>query len=132
MRYMLIILGDESRWGTLTDEERAANGAPWADYTQRLMDSGKFVSGEGLQSVTTATTLHIENGERVLTDGPFAETKEQIGGFYVIDCKDLDEALDLAAKMPHAEGGTTEIRPVMEYADPRLAELHGQAQGAAS
>ena len=132
MRYMLIILGDESRWGTLTDEERAANGAAWADYTQRLMDSGKFVSGEGLQSVTTATTLHIENGERVLTDGPFAETKEQIGGFYVIDSKDLDEALDWAAKMPHAEGGTTEIRPVMEYVDPRLAELHGQAQGAAS
>jgi len=132
MRYMLIILGDESRWGTLTDEERAANGAAWADYTQTLVDSGKFVSGEGLQSVTTATTLHIENGERVLTDGPFAETKEQIGGFYVIDCKDLDEVLDLAAKMPHAEGGTTEIRPVMEYADPRLAELHGQAQGAAS
>jgi hypothetical protein len=67
----------------------------------------------------------------VLTDGPFAETKEQIGGFYVIEAKDLDEAIDWAAKLPHAENGTTEIRPVMEYADPRLAELH-QEQGAAS
>jgi hypothetical protein len=132
MRYMLIILGDESQFASLSDEERAANGARWADYTQELVDSGTFVSGEGLQSVTTATTLHVENGERVLTDGPFAETKEQIGGFYVIECKDLDEAIDWAAKLPHAEHGTTEIRPVMEYVDPRLAELHGQTEGAAS
>jgi hypothetical protein len=129
---MLIILGDESQFASLSDEERAANGARWADYTKELVDSGTFVSGEGLQSVTTATTLHVENGERVLTDGPFAETKEQIGGFYVIECKDLDEAIDWAAKLPHAEHGTTEIRPVMEYVDPRLAELHGQTEGAAS
>ena len=132
MRYMLIILGDESQFASLSDEERAANGARWADYTKELVDSGTFVSGDGLQSVTTATTLHVENGERVLTDGPFAETKEQIGGFYVIECKDLDEAIDWAAKLPHAEHGTTEIRPVMEYVDPRLAELHGQTEGAAS
>jgi hypothetical protein len=131
MRYMLIILGDESQYASLSDEERAANGARWADYTKELVDAGKFVSGDGLQSVTTATTLRVENGERVLTDGPFAETKEQIGGFYVIEAKDLDEAIDWAAKLPHAENGTTEIRPVMEYADPRLAELH-QEQGAAS
>ena len=132
MRYMLIILGDESQFASLSDEERAANGARWADYTKELVDSGTFVSGEGLQSVTTATTLRVENGERVLTDGPFAETKEQIGGFYVIECKDLDEAIDWAAKLPHAEHGTTEIRPVMGYVDPRLAELHGQTEGAAS
>jgi hypothetical protein len=124
MRYMLIILGDESQFANLSDEERAANGARWADYTQALIDAGKFVSGEGLQSVTTATTVRVENGERVLTDGPFAETKEQIGGFYVIEAKDLDEAIDWAARLPHAEGGTTEVRPVMEYTDPRLAELH--------
>jgi hypothetical protein len=132
MRYMLIILGDESQFASLSDEERAANGARWADYTKELVDAGAFVSGDGLQSVTTATTLRVENGERVLTDGPFAETKEQIGGFYVIECRDLDEAIDWAAKLPHAENGTTEIRPVMEYEDPRLAELHGQAEGAAS
>jgi hypothetical protein len=132
MRYMLIILGDESQYAGLSEEEQAANGARWADYTKELVDSGAFVSGDGLQSVTTATTLRVENGERVLTDGPFAETKEQIGGFYVIEVKDLDEAVDWAAKLPHAEHGTTEIRPVMEYQDPRLAELHGQAEGAAS
>jgi hypothetical protein len=132
MRYMLIILGDESQYAGLSEEEQAANGARWADYTKELVDSGAFVSGDGLQSVTTATTLRVEDGERVLTDGPFAETKEQIGGFYVIEVKDLDEAIDWAAKLPHAEHGTTEIRPVMEYQDPRLAELHGQAEGAAS
>ena len=132
MRYMLIILGDESQYANLSAEEQAANGARWADYTKELVDAGAFVSGDGLQSVTTATTLRVENGERVLTDGPFAETKEQIGGFYVIECRDLDEAIDWAAKLPHAEMGTTEIRPVLEYADPRLAELHGQAEGAAS
>jgi hypothetical protein len=132
MRYMLIILGDESQYANLSAEEQAANGARWADYTKELVDAGAFVSGDGLQSVTTATTLRVENGERVLTDGPFAETKEQIGGFYVIECRDLDEAIDWAAKLPHAEMGTTEIRPVLEYTDPRLAELHGQAEGAAS
>jgi hypothetical protein len=132
MRYMLIILGDESQYASLSDEEQAANGARWADYTKELVESGAFVSGDGLQSATTATTLRVENGERVLTDGPFAETKEQIGGFYVIECKDLDQAIDWAAKLPHAEHGTTEIRPVMEYEDPRLAELHRQADGAAS
>jgi hypothetical protein len=132
MRYMLIIVGDESQYANLSDEEQAANGARWADYTKELVDAGAFVSGDGLQSATTATTLRVEGGERVLTDGPFVETKEQIGGFYVIECKDLDEAIDWAAKLPHAEQGVTEIRPVMEYEDPRLAELHGQAEGAAS
>jgi hypothetical protein len=132
MRYMLIILGDESKYANRPDEERTEAGARWADYTQALVDAGAFVSGEGLQSVTTATTLRVENGERMLTDGPFAETKEQIGGFYVIECKDLDEAIDWAAKLPHAENGTTEIRPVLEYEDPRLVDLHAQEQEAAS
>ena len=133
MRYMLLIVGDESRYDDMSDEDRAASLGAWADYTKALSDAGAFVSGDGLQSSTTATTLRVEGGERILTDGPFVETKETIGGFYVIECKDLDEAIDWAAKLPHvASGGITEIRPVMEYADPRLAELHGQAEGAAS
>jgi hypothetical protein len=133
MRYMLLIVGDESRYDGMSDEERAASLGAWADYTKELSDSGAFVSGDGLQSSTTATTLRVEGGERLLTDGPFVETKEQIGGFYVIECKNLDEAIDWAAKLPHvASGGITEIRPVMEYEDPRLAEMHGQAEGAAS
>ena len=114
MRYMLIILGDESKYANRSDEERAEAGARWADYTQALVDAGAFVSGEGLQSVTTATTLRVENGERMLTDGPFAETKEQIGGYYVVDCNDLDEAIEVASKIPGAQHGSIEVRPIWE------------------
>jgi hypothetical protein len=131
MRYTLLIVGDESKYTEMSEEAARAQMQLWSDYTDALVKAGAFVSGEGLQTSTTATTLRVEDGERILSDGPFAETKEQIGGFYVIECKDLDEAIDWAAKLPHAENGTTEIRPVMEYQDPRLAELHGQA-GAAS
>ena len=133
MRYMLLIVGDESQYTDMSEEQRAASSGAWADYTKALVDSGAFVSGDGLQSSATATTLRVEGGERILTDGPFVETKEQIGGFYVIECRDLDEAIDWAAKLPSVQqGGITEIRPVMEYEDPRLADLHGQAEGAAS
>jgi len=131
MKYMLAIVGDESRFADMSEEDLRAQMARWSEYTQELVRAGAFVSGEGLQTSSTATTLRVEDGERLLTDGPFAETKEQLGGFYVIECRDLDEAIDWAAKLPHAENGTTEIRPVMEYQDPRLAELHGQS-GAAS
>jgi hypothetical protein len=131
MRYMLLIIGDESQYDGRSDEERAAALGAWDDYTKQLVAAGAFVAGDGLQSSTTATTLRVENGERVLTDGPFAETKEQVGGFYTIECKDLDEAIDWAAKMPSAEGGITEIRPVMDYG-PAYEDPQRARQGAAS
>jgi hypothetical protein len=115
MRYMLLIIGDESRYAEMSEEEGRAQMQRWADYTKDLVEAGAFVSGEGLQTSSNATTLQVNDGERVLTDGPFAETKEQIGGYYTIECKDLDEAIDWAAKLPSAEWGVTEIRPVMEY-----------------
>ena len=116
MKYMLLIVGDESQYENRPAAEVAAAMQRWEEYTQALVDAGAFVSGEGLQSSTTATTLRVEDGERILTDGPFVETKEQVGGFYVIDCKDLDEAIDWAARLPSsAQGGVTEIRPVMNY-----------------
>jgi hypothetical protein len=111
----------------------AAEMRRWDDYTKELVKAGAFVSGEGLSPSATATTLRLENGERILTDGPFAETKEQVGGFYVIDCKSLDEALDWAEKLPSAQrGGVTEIRPVMDYEAAGLEDLYGAQQGAAS
>jgi hypothetical protein len=117
MRYMLVIAGDESRFADWSEEDRNAQLQLWSDYSRALADAGAYVSGEGLQTSTTATTLRMKDGERLLTDGPFAETKEQIGGYYVIECKDLDEALDWAAKMPSAQGGgASEVRPVMDYA----------------
>ncbi|MCL1038920.1 YciI family protein [Shewanella submarina] len=76
---------------------------------------GAFVAGEGLQGNDTATSIRVRNGQTELVDGPFAETKEQLGGFYLLECKDLDEALRLAAKIPSARYGTVEVRPVAEY-----------------
>ena len=111
MRYMLLIVGDESQYANMSEEERAASSGAWADYTKALTDAGAFVSGDGLQSSTTATTLRVEGGERILTDGPFVETKETIGGFYVIECKDLDQALALAKLCPSPN---IEVRPVMD------------------
>jgi hypothetical protein len=133
MKYMLLIVGDESRFADFSEEEMAAQLKRWDDYTKDLLEAGAFVSGEGLQTSTTATTLQVKDGERILTDGPFAETKEQIGGFYVIDCKNLDEAIDWAARLPSsATGGICEVRPVMDYEAAGGGDPHSASQGAAS
>ncbi len=86
----------------------------WLDYTVALRESGALIAAEQLDQVDTATTVALEGGERLLTDGPFMETKEHLGGFYLIDVPDLDTALDWAAKMPIMRYGTVEVRPVME------------------
>ena len=131
MKYMLLIIGDESRFAEMSEEEGAAQMALWDQYTKELVATGAFVSGEGLQTSTTATTLRVENDEPVLTDGPFAETKEQVGGFYVIDVENLDKAIEWAKKLPSTRnGGTTEIRPVMDYEGSGYEDP--QREGAAS
>jgi hypothetical protein len=118
MKYMLIIAGHEGGWEDRTPEEAKAEMGRWFAYTQELEDAGALLAGEGLQESATATTVRIrEDGERVVTDGPFAETKEQVGGFYLIECADLDEALEWAKKVP-ARAGTIEVRPVMDYTVP--------------
>jgi hypothetical protein len=115
MKYMLLLLGDESRWGEMSEDEARAATKAYADYSREVIEAGVFVAGEGLQPSATATTLRVAGSERVLSDGPFAETKEQVGGFYVLDCKDLDEALDWASKIPTAKSGCVEVRPVIQY-----------------
>jgi hypothetical protein len=131
MKYMLLIIGDESRYSEMSEEEGAAQMALWDTYTKELVAAGALVSGEGLQTSTTATTLRVENDEPILTDGPFAETKEQVGGFYVIDVENLDQAIEWAKKLPSTRnGGTTEIRPVMDYEAAGLPDP--QREGAAS
>ena len=114
MRYMLLIIGDESQFAEWSEEDMAVRMQRWSEYSKALVDAGAFVSGEGLQTSTTATTLRVQDGERLLTDGPFAETKEEFGGFYLIDAPDLDVAIELAAKIPAVERGAIEIRPVWE------------------
>ena len=115
MKYMLALIGDESRWDDRTPEEMAEAMKRWDAFTQEAIDAGVHLGGEGLQSSATATTVRIqESGEQIVSDGPFAETKEQLGGYYLLDCKDLDEAIAWAKKIP-MPGGTVEVRPVMDY-----------------
>lgn len=112
MRYMLLIYDQE---------EKAAEAAPetfplWIEYTENMRKAGKFLGGEAFKPTTTATTVRQGQDRKVLTtDGPFAETKEQLGGFYLLEAKDLDEAIEWAGKMPHVHRGRVEVRPVMEF-----------------
>ena len=114
MKYMLTIYGDPSGYANASREDLEAELKGYEALSKELRESGAFVAGEGLQ-LDTATTVTVQNGERLVTDGPFAETKEQLGGFYLLDCKDLDEAISWAAKIPGAHHGKVEVRPVMEY-----------------
>jgi hypothetical protein len=98
---------DPAVWGQVMQE--------YNDYTQMLRDRGVFVAGEALQPVTTATTIRTRDGQTMTTDGPFAETKEALGGFYLIEAKDLDEALQLGGACPGAKFGSIEVRPIVEF-----------------
>jgi hypothetical protein len=110
LRYLLLIYADEA-----TADDSPETMQNWFKYTEELQKSGVMQGGEALQPVATATTIRAANGDAVTLDGPFAETKEQLGGFYLVDCKDLDEAIAWAAKMPVLPRGSVEVRPVMEF-----------------
>jgi hypothetical protein len=115
MRYLLLICGDEKRLNNLPEPESSQRQANWGTYTNELVAAGKMRGGERLRPSATATTLRLNGSGRLLSDGPFAETKEQLGGYYVVEAKDLDEAVELASKMPHLQdGGSVEIRPIWE------------------
>jgi hypothetical protein len=115
MKYLLTLFGDESRFGERTPEQQAEGMKAWDEYTRSAIDAGVHLGGEGLQPSSTATTVQIpESGDPIVSDGPFAETKEQLGGYYLLDCRDLDDALAWARKIP-MPGGTVEVRPVMDY-----------------
>jgi hypothetical protein len=115
MKYLLLLVGDETRFADRTPEQQAEAMKAWDAYTQAAIDAGVLVGGEGLQPSSTATTVQIrESGDQIVSDGPFAETKEQVGGYYLLDCKDLDDALAWAKRIP-MPGGTVEVRPVMDY-----------------
>jgi hypothetical protein len=116
MKYMLTFFGEEGDWGDVSPEEMQAQMKRWDDYTAALKESGSFIAGEGLQPSSTATTVKYQEGADPITvDGPFAETKEQLGGFYLIDVEDLDAALEWARRVPARSGSGTEVRPVMDY-----------------
>jgi hypothetical protein len=113
MEYMLLI-NVEGEPGSGTDEERAAMGAEFGRYTQELIEAGAMVSGDALQPPTTATTVRTQGGETLTTDGPFAETKEWLGGYYKIEVDSLDEAIEWAGRIPSLkDGGSIEVRPIL-------------------
>lgn len=117
MQYMILIYGNESEAPCPTSEaEAAAMMKPWMDYTRDLTEAGVFLAGEALQATPTATSVRVRDGEVMHTDGPFAETKEQLGGYYLLECADLDEAMKWAARCPGAAYGTCEVRPIMVFA----------------
>ncbi len=112
MKYMLLMYADESIASKFTPEEYQAAGQAWYAYGKEVEAAGVLVSNSGLSPVTDATTVRVRDGKTLTTDGPFAETHEQLGGYYLLDCKDLDEAIGWAAKIPSAKYGSIEVRPV--------------------
>jgi hypothetical protein len=111
---MLLIYDDEQVWAAMTEEERGRVFQEYGAYTEDMRRKGVFVEGAPLQPTATATTVRERDGERLVTDGPFAETKEQLGGYYLIEVDSLDDALDWAARMPSAKLGSIEVRPVLQ------------------
>lgn len=111
MKYMLLIYTDEQAW---SDGEREKCYVESTQLCHDLQARGQYVSASPLQPVATATNVRVRNGKPVITDGPFAETREQLGGYFMVEAKDLNEAINIAAKIPGARKGTVEVRPVME------------------
>jgi hypothetical protein len=114
MRYTLLITGDESAQSALSPDEESATLAEYGAWVGQMGERGVLRGGERLRPTTDATTVRVRDGEVLTTDGPFAETKEQIGGYFVIECNDLDEAIEIAAKLPGARHGAVEVRPIWE------------------
>ena len=110
MKYMLLIYS--SAWGALTPTEQQAVMSEYRSFTQSIQASGQMIDGSQLQDAATATMVRVRDGKTVTTDGPYAETKEQLGGYYLIEAKDIDEAIGIAARIPGAKYGAIEVRPV--------------------
>ena len=115
MQYMCLIYDDEQIWQGMSEDDRNAVFGEYGTFTQSIQESGNMVAGDALQPTSTATTVRVRDGETLMTDGPFAETKEQLGGYYLINAKDADEALAIAARIPSAKYGSIEVRPVMVF-----------------
>lgn len=113
MQYLLLIYDEEKTWAAMSEAERQATFAEYGAFTREVRASGHFKAGEALQPISTATSVRVRAGKVLSTDGPFAETREQLGGFYLIEAKNLDEAVAIAARIPSARFGTIEVRPLM-------------------
>lgn len=115
MQYLLLIYDDESKMAQKSPAEMGTFMADYRSFTQSIIASGAFKVGDALQPVDSATSVRVREGESLLTDGPFAETREQLGGYYLVEAPDLDAAIEIASRIPSAETGTIEVRPVRVY-----------------
>jgi hypothetical protein len=113
MQYMLLIYANEAEFNRRSAEENKKISQEYMKVTEEIKKSGHFKLGDRLESVTTATTVRVRDGKPLTTDGPFAETREQLGGYYIIEAKDLDEAVGIATKLPGTRLGSIEVRPIM-------------------
>ena len=117
MRYLCLIYSNERDAANASAEQQSTVMAEYNAFTNEVNVAGINLAGEALQPTSTATTVRVQNGKTVTTDGPFAETKEQLGGYYLLNCKDLDEAIKWAAKIPGAKYGSIEVRPIWEFGE---------------
>ncbi len=115
MKYLCLIYDEEKKMGAMSKDESDAFMGEYFAFTQDIQKSGHYIGGEALQPVQTATTLRIRNGKLSTTDGPFADTKEQLGGFYLINARDLNDAIQVASRIPSVRMGSIEVRPIMEF-----------------
>lgn len=113
MQYLLLIYHDEGRWDALSEAERHTVYGGYRALRQELENAGKFKGGSQLQPTSTATVIRVRNGKTAITDGPYAETKEQLGGYFLVDARDLDDAMAIAARIPSASTGSIEVRPLV-------------------
>lgn len=115
MQYLLMIYRSEAEQGKMDAAARQKMMTEYGAFTQSIIQSGNFKAGDALQPSSTATTVRVRDGKTMTTDGPFAETREQLGGYYLVEAKDLDAALAIAARIPGAKVGSIEVRPIMVY-----------------
>src|SRR5918911_1718726 len=129
MKYLCLIYENEKNWENMPQGDAEAIMNEYFGFTEDIRKSGKYIAGEALQPTATATTVRVRNGKISSTDGPFAETKEQLGGFYLIEAKDLNDAIQVASKIPAARSGSIEVRPVVDFSA-ETAKREAAAAGA--
>jgi len=128
MKYLCLIYESEKNWANVSPADGEAIMNEYFAFTSDIQKNGKYIAGEALQPTHTATTVRVRGGKVSSTDGPFAETKEQLGGFYLIEAKDLNDAIQVAAKIPAARSGSIEVRPLVDFSEER--SKREQAAGA--
>ena len=118
MRYLCLIYEDEKAWQNMSEADMQKGMAEYNAFTENIKQNGNYVGGEALQPTNTAKSVRVRNGKLSTTDGPYVETKEQLGGYYLIKAKDLNDAVQVASRIPGAKHGTVEVRPIMEFDQP--------------